>query len=202
MKIKSLKNKIKEATINEFLWFLLCLFMTYALIDICWKIYTHSQYDMKKLIQDIQVHYPDSELTFQNIKIVYSSYKTENRVRGASYKYRETTHLFIRNGYLNEEPNFRFILIVLPFVVMYSIFTLDKPNIKLKEFHKSIHETGQFMIAICLLITLMMSIQYFIKNPYVPAPLSKYLVFSSIYDEVNDKYIEQKINIDDYRKLK
>jgi len=90
---------------------------------------------MQGLIEDIQEYYPDSRLTFQNIKIVDTDFKV-SQGRGASTTYQEAKSLFIRNGSLHREPNFLYILFLTPLVIIFVVFNTGNPDIKLKEIFK------------------------------------------------------------------
>ncbi|WP_346881852.1 hypothetical protein [uncultured Algibacter sp.] len=189
----NLRHRIKDTSLQDAVKILFLIFITYAVIDVFWKITTHSQYDMQRLAKDIQEYFPDSRLTFQNIKVVDNDLKVSHGHRGGTTIYQDTTYLYIRHGCLQEEPNFLVVLFLLPLVIIFSVFTIDKPDIKLKDIPKiDPFVKGVLLIAlfiILFLVTVLPDNKYYFnkhKNP-------KAFTFEV---EANRK----DININDYRK--
>lgn len=162
------------------------------MVDVCWKISTHSQYDMQRLTKDIQEYFPASELSFQNIKIVDNDLKVSHG-RGSPTTYYETQYLYIRNGNLHEEPNFLVVLFLLPMVIIFLVFTLDTPDFKLKDIPKMDNSLKLFLLV--ALFIMLFSMSMFSENKYY---FNKYKNPKAFTFEVEDT--RQEINIDDYRK--
>lgn len=190
--IKKLNQYLKNIRVYDVLKGVLFLFIIYAVIDVCWKLTTHSQYDMQRLTKDIQEYFPDSRLTFQNIKVVDSDFKV-SQGRGAATTYQETQYLYIRDGNLQEEPNFLVVLFLLPLVIIFSVFTMDTPDLKLRDILKMDSSLVGFLL-IALLIMLF-SLTMFSDNKY---HFNKYKNPKAFTFEV--KNTRKEINIDDYRK--
>lgn len=190
--MKNYNKLINDISVKDVIKLMFLLFITYAVIDVCWKVSTHHQYDMEKLTKDIQEYFPDSELTFQNIKVVDSDFKV-SQGRGASTTYQETQYLFIRNGTIREEPDFLVVLFLLPVFIIFSVFTMDDPDIKLKDLpNLDANLIGFLVIALFIML---FSASMFSENKY---HLDKYKNPKAFTFEVED--IRKEINIDDYKK--
>ena len=190
--MKNTINYIKDTSVSNIAKLVFFIFITYAIIDVGWKVSTHSHYDMQRLTKDIQEHFPYSKLTFQNIKVVDNDFKTSHG-RGAPTTYQETQYLYIRNNSLREEPNFIYALFLLPIVIVFSVFTIDNPDIKLGDITKMDNSLISFLLT--TLLIMLFSLSLFPEDKY---QFKRYKNPKAFTFEVENT--RKEINIDDYRK--
>lgn len=192
--MKKKKTSLKERLINIHIYdaikYIVYLYITHAVIHVSSKLYTHSKYDMQKLLVSIQEYYPNSKLTFQNIVVIDNDLKISKR--GTS-TYREKEYLYIRNGELRKEPNYLYLLLLTPGVVFFIVFNLENLNIKLKDIPKLDTYTKGAIIITCIiacytLLTLNEN-EYQFKRHKNPKAFKNHI-----------KQARKEIQVNDYRK--
>ncbi len=130
-------EQLKNLTIFQLLKIFFCLFMLYAVIDIFFKMREHRKYDMEKILFDIKKTLPKSRLTFQNINIEENQLLTNPYARGSDNTYYETYSVYIKHNQLQKEPNFLWLIIFLPILIILSLTLGDIRVIKIRNLGKA-----------------------------------------------------------------
>ena len=191
--IWELIHRIQNISVYDFAKTLLFTFIAYAVIDVSWKVMTHRQYDMQRLMKAIQTHFPDTELTFQNIKVVDNDFKGSSTRGGTTTPYKDAQHLYIRNGRLHKEPNYLVVFYLLPLVIIMSVYMITHPGLKVRDIPKINKAMLVFMALSMVIILFVVSILP--ENKYY---FDRYKNPKAFTYEVAD--ICKAINVDDYKK--
>ena len=93
----------------------------------------HRNYDMEKMLVDIQKEYPKAKLTFQNIYIE-ENFTSVGSTRGNRYDYYKKYTLRVNNNQLQREPNFLWFLMIYPLLIVVAMMLQDIRTLKLKDF--------------------------------------------------------------------
>jgi len=180
MNIKQLKN----LTVFQFLTIFFCLFIFYAAVDIGLKIREHRKYDMQKIFVDIQKIFPKARLTFQNINIEENQMLTNPYARGSDNTYYESYSIYIKNNQLIKEPNFLWLIIFLPILIILSLTLGDIRILKVKDLGKA-DSFAYVLIVIFLFCAFIMNI--------------KEIANYSFEEEYETQYLLDSPNLDPYK---
>lgn len=140
-------DRLKNITVFQLLLILFFAFVLYSIVDVFFKVQTHRNYDMEKLLADIQKRYPKSELTFQNIRIEDNHLKRHTYSDSYDDTYYETTYFYIRNNQLKKEPNFLWVLFLFPCFLILTVFHEDPRTLKIRKLNKVSLRTWSWIIA-------------------------------------------------------
>lgn len=153
-------DRLKNITVFQLLLILFFAFVLYSIVDVFIKVQTHRNYDMEKLLADIQKRYPKSELTFQNIRIEDNYLKRHAYSTNNSYDdtYYETTYFYISNNQLKKEPSFLWVMYLFPSFLCLAIFHEDPRTLKIRKLNKVSTRTwflviGSFFISLFIVVS-------------------------------------------------
>ncbi len=138
------------------------LFICYAIFDIPTKVMAQKKYDMEKILLTVQKDYPGSKLKFQNICVV-DNYMKRRTGRNSS-DYYESECYFIRNGKLHKEPNYLFLLGIIPVFIAFSIFCGDPRKIKVRDLQTATKTIGLLLLSVVIITVL--SFVFAPETPY------------------------------------
>lgn len=186
-------NLLKEITVYQLMSIAFFMFLTYAVIDVFYKVNEHKKYDMDKILSDIKKEYPKAIVTFQNIKIEGNHAKRTYSDNGAPESYYETIYVYIKNNQLKKEPNFIWLLFAFPPLLFLTVFHQDPRTLKIKDLYKVSLHTWSWIIG-SVFISIIMSISSFSEGKYV----SPYRDFNEFNRETT--ILLNQINLDNYKK--
>lgn len=184
-------DRLKNITVFQLLLILFFAFVFYSTIDVFFKVQTHRNYDMEKLLTDIQRKYPKSELTFQNIRIESNDLKRHNFSDRYDDTYYETTYFYIRNNQLKKEPNFLWVLFLFPSFLFLTIFHEDPRTLKIRKLNKVSTQTWSWVIG-CIFIS------FFIVIGSIDKYEKKYLHYNTFKNKTDA--IVNQVDLSNYKK--
>lgn len=150
-----MKERLKKATFYELFLLFLFTFVMYMCIDITSKKYIHSKYDMKGILSEIQKHYPNSTLTYQNINIIGGKLK-EKPARYGTITFFDSVGVRIKNGKLVSEFSFGWMFFIILPILSFIFIVGDPRETTLEDFYNlDINTKGKFTLSIPLFIILL-----------------------------------------------
>lgn len=129
-------EKLKNLTVFQILMMVFYSFLLYAVVDVAQKVHNQRQYDMEKILADIQKQYPKSRLTFQNIHVEDNRLKEHTLGDIHDEPYYETVSVCIKDNQLEKEPNFLWVLFCFLPLFFLTIFHEDPRTLKIKDLGK------------------------------------------------------------------
>lgn len=192
-----MKEKFKKTTFYELFLLFLFTFVIYMFIDITSKKYIHSKYDMRGILSEIQKHYPNSTLTYQNINIIGSELK-ESPSRYGTDTFHDSIRVKIKNGKLVPEFSLGWMFFMI-FPILSFIFIIGDPReTTLEDFYNlDINTKGKFTLSIPLCIILL---TFFYLNSKKNTKYYYSRQQDDGYFEFKAKNIIKNVNVANYEK--